>query len=404
MKHTTRVWTAVLASALIFSGSTASIASASGVFPGHWLSTSGDMQVAQLGQVTGTITYRERIALLPDAMISVQLLDVSRADAPAIVISQLDFLASGRQVPFSFTLVYNPASIDPSHQYAVRSTITSAGRLQFTTTRSYPVLTHGQPSHVDMVLNSAGNRPGTNQIATSVNGTVTHLQFIALPDDAVLSVKLLDVTNPGPGITVAPVIAEATMPTNGNQVPFTFSLPVSPAEIDQTHTYAVKAEISYDGRVMFTTAQPPLVLTMGNPSHVDIVLTQPVAPPAAPPATPPSTTLPGLTDSPWVWESSTLADGSVHTPKQPGDTILTLRPDDTMGLRTDCNTFFGGYKVTGNAITFAQMGGTLMACFDESKQDIIVDGISKATSFEITADAKLILTTSDGSTATFVQK
>jgi hypothetical protein len=36
--------------------------------------------------ITGTVTYRERIALPPTAVIKVQLVDVSRADAPAVVI------------------------------------------------------------------------------------------------------------------------------------------------------------------------------------------------------------------------------------------------------------------------------------------------------------------------------
>ncbi len=39
-----------------------------------------------VARVTGTVTYRERIALSPTAVIKVQLVDASRADAPDIVL------------------------------------------------------------------------------------------------------------------------------------------------------------------------------------------------------------------------------------------------------------------------------------------------------------------------------
>ena len=38
--------------------------------------------------VTGTVTYRERIALSPQAVVEVKLLDISQADAPAITIGE----------------------------------------------------------------------------------------------------------------------------------------------------------------------------------------------------------------------------------------------------------------------------------------------------------------------------
>ena len=43
---------------------------------------------AATGQVTGSVTYRERIALPPTAVVQVRLVDVSRADAPAVLIAE----------------------------------------------------------------------------------------------------------------------------------------------------------------------------------------------------------------------------------------------------------------------------------------------------------------------------
>ncbi len=39
-------------------------------------------------KVTGSITYRERIALPPSAVVAVKLVDVSLADAPAVLIAE----------------------------------------------------------------------------------------------------------------------------------------------------------------------------------------------------------------------------------------------------------------------------------------------------------------------------
>ena len=102
-------------------------------------------------KVTGTVTYRERIALPPDAVVDVALLDVSLADAPAEVIDSVRITEPG-PVPIAFELSYDPSQIDERHTYAVRAEIRAEGDLIFTTDRSYPVITRGEDSEVDLVL------------------------------------------------------------------------------------------------------------------------------------------------------------------------------------------------------------------------------------------------------------
>jgi len=106
--------------------------------------------------VSGTVTYRERIALTPEAVVEVQLLDVSIADDSAKLISE-QTIRPQHQVPIPFELVYDPAEIDERLTYAVRATIRDGGRLMFTTDRSYRVLTRGNPNQVDLVLVRASN-------------------------------------------------------------------------------------------------------------------------------------------------------------------------------------------------------------------------------------------------------
>jgi len=101
--------------------------------------------------VTGTLTYRERIALPADAVITVQLRDVSLMDVAARLVSE-QVISPQHAVPVPFTLPYDPADIDERMTYAVHATIRSGERLLFITDRIYPVLTRGQSDQVDLVL------------------------------------------------------------------------------------------------------------------------------------------------------------------------------------------------------------------------------------------------------------
>ena len=114
------------------------------------------MAGGESASVTGTVTYRERIALTPEAVVEVQLLDVSIADASAKVIAE-QTIKPEHQVPIPFELTYDPVVIDERFTYAVRATIRERGQLMFTTDRSYRVLTRGHPNHVDLVLVRTSN-------------------------------------------------------------------------------------------------------------------------------------------------------------------------------------------------------------------------------------------------------
>ncbi len=100
--------------------------------------------------MTGTVTHRSRIALAPNTVIEVQLVDVSRADAPAIILASQTLVTGGRQVPIPFDLVYNPDQIDPRMTYAVQARVTVDGELQFISTRRHGVITQGQPNQVEV--------------------------------------------------------------------------------------------------------------------------------------------------------------------------------------------------------------------------------------------------------------
>jgi len=107
--------------------------------------------VTDQSTVSGTATYRERIALPDGAEFEATLQDVSRADAVAKVVGQVRFDAPAAP-PIRFTIPYDRQQIDEAHRYAVRARIVHGDQLLFTTDTHYPVLTQGAPETVDVVL------------------------------------------------------------------------------------------------------------------------------------------------------------------------------------------------------------------------------------------------------------
>lgn len=91
-----------------------------------------------MASFAGSVTYRPRIALPPDAVVRVTLEDVSKADAPSTVIGETSVVTEGKQVPIPFTVAYSPAKLQPNGRYNVRATIRVGDQLAFTTTTATP--------------------------------------------------------------------------------------------------------------------------------------------------------------------------------------------------------------------------------------------------------------------------
>lgn len=105
-------------------------------------------------EVIGSVTYRERIALPPEAAVRVRLLDVSVADAPPVVLGEQFFETHGAQVPFSFAVPYPLTGIREAGRYELAASIVdNAGSTLFSTDMNVPVITGGNPvSDVNIVL------------------------------------------------------------------------------------------------------------------------------------------------------------------------------------------------------------------------------------------------------------
>ncbi len=110
--------------------------------------------------VSGTAAYRQRIAMPPEAVLTVSLEDVSRADTGATVLTESKQGFGEHQVPLAFTLQVPSSKINPGSDYTLRARIDVEGKMRFTTTRSYPVLTHGAKNKADLWLDAV--QPGAS--------------------------------------------------------------------------------------------------------------------------------------------------------------------------------------------------------------------------------------------------
>ena len=229
--------------------------------------------------VTGTVTYRQRIALPASAVITVKLVDVSRADASSTLIAEQRIDTAGRQVPFTFSLPYKPTAIQERNRYAVQAQITDNDRLIYISDVSYPVITQGNLKTAEIVVvpvrGGGGGQGGGGNRDRTLRGTVTYLQRIALPANSVVTVRLVEVNNQN---VVGETIAETTVNTNNRQVPISFELPYEQNRTNQQSTYALEAEISSEGKLAYKTAAPSPVQLRGNSGGGNIQLT--VAPAA----------------------------------------------------------------------------------------------------------------------------
>jgi putative lipoprotein len=107
------------------------------------------------GSLSGTVSYRERMALPEGAVVKVVLLDVSLVDAPARVIAEQEIRPT-QQVPVPFTLAYDPSELERGHRYGLRASIQDVnGRLLWGTTSSHPVFGADAPETHALVLQRA---------------------------------------------------------------------------------------------------------------------------------------------------------------------------------------------------------------------------------------------------------
>ena len=141
--------------------------------------------------IEGTVSYRERMMPPPGSVLEIQLQDISIADAPAQVISTLEQPVQGGP-PYSFTMDFDPASIEARHTYSLRATIRRGDALVFTTTEYIDPFSGPVQIMLTKVARSSPDKPADpladtgwhfvellgEAVPETVNGQPVSLQFV----------------------------------------------------------------------------------------------------------------------------------------------------------------------------------------------------------------------------------
>jgi putative lipoprotein len=108
--------------------------------------------------ITGEVTYRQRIALPEEAVVTVQLQDVSLMDVETKVLGEQVIETGGDQVPFAYEVEYDEDEIIDNHTYSMSARITDGGgNLLFISDTANLVITNGNPtSDVEIVTVPVG--------------------------------------------------------------------------------------------------------------------------------------------------------------------------------------------------------------------------------------------------------
>ena len=98
------------------------------------------------------MTYLQRTALTPEAVVQVELRDAAIPEGEGPPIAKQVIPRPG-QVPVPFALPYLPSSLLPGHRYVLSARISDRGQLQFLTEQPIAALPRsGMPEAFEIVV------------------------------------------------------------------------------------------------------------------------------------------------------------------------------------------------------------------------------------------------------------
>ena len=187
------------------------------------------------GAVTGEVRFARETELPEDATVTVMLLDTTLADASSVELGR-DVIENAGRLPVSFRVEYDRDQVSDHNEYSLRADVRHGDVLLYVTDTIHPVLTRGAPGNSDVMVVS------TNPLDTCINplpGQIhSEMTDEELPRDALLHVRLINVTDPEARL----VVTETTL-RDLSRFPITFELPFEGVQISRHHRYELEADI-----------------------------------------------------------------------------------------------------------------------------------------------------------------
>lgn len=211
-----------------------------------------------------------------------------------------------------------------------------------------------------------------------------------LPPNAEITVTLEDVSKMD---VAAEIIASTNLPSAGGP-PWNFTLEYDPTRIDSRHSYALRARIEANGRLMFTNTTRIPAFNNDDGQPVKILVTK-VGSGRGELQTAPADPVADLTNTHWKpiminGDEVTLGAGG----KEP-HMVLDSEGNRVRGF-SGCNQFTGAFQQQGSQIGFSQMASTMKACMDGMEQEKrFLDALKHTSRFEITGETLLLYDAGD---------
>lgn len=120
----------------------------------------GTMISSSSENVSGTVTYRERVALPPNAIVRVTLESVG---TPTELIAEQTIETQGQQVPIPFSLNYDGSNIREEASYVIRAQILVDNQLRFSGDADYPTSPGEKLEKVAVIVRSINPSPRLNR-------------------------------------------------------------------------------------------------------------------------------------------------------------------------------------------------------------------------------------------------
>jgi len=303
--------------------------------------------------ISGTVTYRERIALTNQAELTITLADVSRQDVAATFIAE-QRIADPGQVPIRFELAYPADKIDERMSYSLRATIHDRGRLLFTTDTRVPVLTRGGGREAHLVL-VAVNRAVAPAPATETQGMELEGMFRYMADAALFRDCR---TNKS-----FPVAMEGAY------------IELERAYLNSGSEGGKEVMVQLRGRYLERPAME------GNRNEVKLIVDK--LEKLDPKKTCAPTVHAELQNT--YWKVIELDGKAVSTPEGMREAHVILASEGSRAHgHAGCNNFFGSFETSEDKLSFSALGSTMMACPEGmDTEQAFLQALGETTRYEI---------------------
>jgi len=109
-------------------------------------------RVEKMETITGTVTFFQRIAMPPGAVVEIKLVEAHKRKNKTIVEKKI---MNPGEVPVPFTLDCTPKKMPPGRKYSVQARILVDGKAWYVTQTVNLQMRNGRIAHADIILQPA---------------------------------------------------------------------------------------------------------------------------------------------------------------------------------------------------------------------------------------------------------